>query len=264
MSQAEQEETPVDVPKVRKRSIGFGPLSAILFVLLTYFGSQILAGVFIGLGAGLFGLTTEDALEKLESSTVVQFGYILLVGVISLVALWLFMRMRSISWKEIGLGRGVKQRDIGPAFVVFVIYFLTLIAVTMIVEALVPSLNVDQKQQLGFEKAAAEGRLALVFVSLVIMPAIVEEIMVRGFLYSGLRKKLTKIAAAIVASVIFGIAHLQIGLGAEPLWIAAIDTTILSLFLIYLREKTGALWAGMMVHGLKNGLAFIALFVVGI
>jgi membrane protease YdiL (CAAX protease family) len=54
-------------------------------------------------------------------------------------------------------------------------------------------------------------------------------------------------------------------MGAESgglLYIAGLDTFILSLFLIYLREKTDGLWASMALHALKNGVAFVALFVL--
>ena len=34
-----------------------------------------------------------------------------------------------------------------------------------------------------------------------------------------------------------------------------------NLVLIYLREKTGSLWASITLHACKNGVAFAALFV---
>jgi len=52
------------------------------------------------------------------------------------------------------------------------------------------------------------------------------------------------------------------GGAAGPLYIAALDTFILSLVLIYLREKTGSLWASITLHAVKNGVAFMALFVL--
>lgn len=249
---------------MQQKSANFGPASAIVVVLVTYILSQVFAVAIIGAGAKLFGYNAEEALKSLESSTLVQFIYIAIVEVLILAGLFWFMRLRRISLRDIGLGRKPSLKDLAPAGQVFVVYFIALIAITSLVESLLPSVDVDQKQQLGFESVNTDVQLALVFVSLVILPAIVEEIMVRGFLYSGLRKKLTKIMAAIAASLVFGVAHLQLGSGANPLWIAAIDTALLSLFLIYLRERTGALWAGMLVHGLKNGLAFLALFVVDI
>jgi membrane protease YdiL (CAAX protease family) len=104
-------------------------------------------------------------------------------------------------------------------------------------------------------------QLTLTFISLVILPPLVEETLMRGYLYGSLRKNMSKIGAALVTSIIFASAHLEFGSGAPLLWIAALDTFVLSLFLVYLREKTGSLWAGMLVHALKNGIAFASLFI---
>jgi membrane protease YdiL (CAAX protease family) len=83
----------------------------------------------------------------------------------------------------------------------------------------------------------------------------------RGYLYGSLRKAFSKLNAALITSVIFASAHLEFGSGAPLLWIAALDTFVLSLFLVGLHEKTGSLWAGMLVHGAKNAIAFAALFI---
>ncbi len=71
------------------------------------------------------------------------------------------------------------------------------------------------------------------------------------------------IAGAVVGTcILFAIGHLPAGGDAGPLYIAAIDTFVLSLVLIYLREKTGGLWSSMLLHAIKNGVAFTALFVL--
>ena len=85
--------------------------------------------------------------------------------------------------------------------------------------------------------------------------------MVRGFLFTGLTQKMNVVLAAIVTSIIFAAAHLQWGSGAPLLWAAAADTFTLSMVLVWLRHKTGSLWPGIGVHFIKNGIAFLALFV---
>jgi len=54
------------------------------------------------------------------------------------------------------------------------------------------------------------------------------------------------------------------GSGEPLLWIAALDTFILSFVLIYLKEKTGSLWPPIGLHMLKNSLAFISIFILHI
>jgi membrane protease YdiL (CAAX protease family) len=142
-----------------------------------------------------------------------------------------------------------------------VYFFLYLVAVGVI-SHFVPSLNVNQQQQIGFNSVHGAPEMIMTFISLVILPPIAEEIMVRGFIYSSLRKAMRIIPAALLTSLIFASAHLPEGGSAGPLYIAAIDTFVLSLVLIYLREKTGSLWASITLHALKNGVAFAALFLV--
>lgn len=145
---------------------------------------------------------------------------------------------------------------------VLVAYFIALTITLDVVTSLIPSLNVNQKQQLGFTNAHTAWQLFLTYVLLAVLPPIVEETVFRGFLYGSLRKSLTIIQAALATSFLFAIAHLELGSGAPPLWTAAIDVFILSLGLVFLRVKTGSLWSGVMLHCAKNTIAFLVLFIV--
>ena len=66
--------------------------------------------------------------------------------------------------------------------------------------------------------------------------------------------------AIIVTSLAFGAAHLWGGPGSPLQWAVAIDTMVLGVILALLREYTGAVWASVLVHALKNGIAFYLLF----
>ena len=205
------------------------------------------------------GGNVEELFDQMTTRPELQALFIFITEAIAIYLLWLFMKARRISWKDLGMGRKLILKDLKLAGLGYVIYFGSFLIISMIAAAFV---DTDQEQQLGFDNVVTIEHLILVFISLVILPPIVEEILFRGFLYSGLRTKLTKWVSAIVVSVLFGIAHLQLGSDAPPLWIAMIDTFILSMILVWLREKTGAIWAGMLVHGFKNFLAYILLFVV--
>ena len=259
--------TPVGQAEVpsEKAARRFGPVSALLITLLAFLGSQVLAGILIALFLSAIGKDSGYIIDLLSESTFGQFIFILVVEVLTLAILYWFIRQRGITYREIGLGRKPRLSDGGYAVLTFVIYFVLLAIVMALVGLFAPGIDLDQEQQIGFEAAKEGGDgLVLVFISLVILPPIVEEILIRGFLYSGLRRKYNKLTAAIFASVVFGIAHLQLGSGAPPLYVAAIDTFVLSMVLIALRERTGSIWAGMGVHALKNGLAFLALFVFSV
>jgi membrane protease YdiL (CAAX protease family) len=123
--------------------------------------------------------------------------------------------------------------------------------------------DTDQEQAIGYENAVSFFQLSLVFISLAVFPPVAEELLFRGFLFGGLRKKMTFVGAAVVTSIFFGALHLFTGMPGEGLiWIAAIDTFVLSMVLCYVREKTGAIWACIGIHAVKNSLAFLLYFVI--
>jgi len=85
----------------------------------------------------------------------------------------------------------------------------------------------------------------LTFISLVVLPPIAEEIMVRGFLYSSLKKAMRILAGRVADECDFLRPRLTGRRQWQPALYAALDTFVLSLVLIYLREKTGSLWASI-------------------
>lgn len=243
---------PKDAPKKR-----WGPVSAILVTLGIYFGAQFIGLLLVAMYADIRHLDLQNLLDE---SVGALFIYLLLVQFFSVLLLWQFLASRGVSREDIGLKRPTLG-NIAYAIPTYGIYFILLIITIGIADKLIPKLNVDQQQQVGFQTANSFSSYILVFIGLAILPPIVEEIMVRGFLYGGLKQKLPKVTAALIASVVFGAAHLQFGSGKPLLWVAAIDTFLLSLVLIWLREKTGNIYAGMAVHFIKNTLAFFAVFI---
>lgn len=242
----------------QKPKITWGPVVAVVVTVVIFFLAQFLGSIIILTIANLKGLQG-DQLSAWIDQTWPQFFYIALVEGASLGVLWLFLKHRKATFKTLGLTRP-KLIDLGWVFIGFAIYLPLLIAVMAAVKVWFPEINLDQEQQIGFQ-AAHGASLILVFISLAILPPVTEEIMTRGFLYLGLRKKLPVVWAAIITSIIFATAHLQFGSGAPLLWAAAIDTFILSLVLVFLRQKTGRLWAPIGLHIIKNSIAFMALFI---
>lgn len=255
-------EKAVQLPRKRRQTRSWGPLSAVLVTIGIYFGAQLGAGLAIGIYSAVAGINSDEIGQKLDDSVIFQFAFVVLAGILTLVLLRWFMRHREITFSQIGLGRWPVLSDLPKALATFGLYFITLLAVMSLVGGLFTGLDLDQKQQIGFDSVSGFGPLLLVFASLVLLPPIVEEILIRGFLYSGLKNKFRPLRAALIASFIFAVAHLQFGNGEPLLWVAAIDTFVLSMFLIRLREKTGSLWAGIGVHFAKNCLAFVSLFVL--
>jgi len=242
------------------RHIGYGPIAAIIVTVSAFFGAQIIVGLLIGLLPAVMRWEIDRVEALLAESVPAKFLIILFVEVLTLWLLWLFVRSRKVTLKSIGLVRP-EVRDISYAIVGYVAYFALFIAISIVAKAAVPGLDLNQEQEIGFSRGTSGGALWLVFASLVILPPVTEEIVMRGFLYTGLRNKLPKLAAAFITSVLFAAAHLQWGSGNALLWVAALDTFVLSMILVYLRDKTGSLWSPILVHMFKNGLAFVLLFI---
>lgn len=239
--------------------VTWGPAAAIIVVIAVYFLSQIMAAIILSIYPGLKHWSSAEAQNWLSNSNYAQFFYTLIVEGLSLVLLGLFLKYRKTDFKSLGLKDHPRLTDLGYMLLGLAMYLATYFFFVLVLEKLVPSFNVNQKQDLGFSGNTTGNQLWLVFVSLVILPPIIEEILFRGFLYTGLRTKMHKITAALITSLLFCLPHLLEG-SFGILWVAGLDTFILSLVLVYLREKTDKLWAPMGLHLSKNFLAFAFLF----
>jgi uncharacterized protein len=253
----EQTETPT---KPDNNRLPWPPITAGILVIATYFGAQIVGALCIFAFGFVVSRNADEVERLLSDSTLAQFANSLIVYGLMAYVLYYFARRRGVSLRTFGVV-APRFRDIGVTLLAIVPYIAGYAVLLAAVTALVPSLDVEQKQQLGFQDTQAGLELLLTFISLVVLPPLVEEFVMRGFLFTSLLSRFKFVIAAILTSFIFAAAHLQIGSGAAPLWIAAIDTFILSLILCFMRYKTGSLWPGIFLHALKNGVAFLSIFV---
>lgn len=237
-------------------TVMMGGLLFWLPVVLTFAALQVIFLLLL-IGGKPFDFTTSEVEHFLTSTTFSKFLFVLITEIFAITILIFLMRMTGEKWRSIGV-RKPKWEHLAYVLGGLAVYFVIFI---LIASMLAGVLDFDQKQELGFDKQTAGINLTWVFISLVILPPIVEEILFRGFLYTRFKRVLSVKSAAVAVSILFAAAHLQLGMGNPPLWTAALDTFILSLVLVYIREKTGTVWAGVGIHGLKNLIAFSILFV---
>lgn len=234
------------------------PWLAIPFAVIVFFGSQIISSIVLSIYPLLMDWSGTRAVDWLNNSIVAQFLFMVLAESMVVGAAYWFVK-RYINFKEIGLRRP-KWTDLLSGLIGLPAYLVLYFFAVNIVQYFYPTLNTNQKQQIGFNGAHGGLEIVLTFISLVILPPIAEEILFRGLIYSSLKKLVPLLWAVIGTSLLFALGHLPEGGSAGPLYIAGIDTFCLSLVLIYLREKTGGLYASMTLHALKNFIAFVALF----
>lgn len=251
----------VDTDNVDREGVRYyGPLAAVVLTIFIFLSSQILAVLAMSIVLKVVGLE-DDAARWMSESKEGVFALYLAVSVISMKLLGTVMRKRNIKWADIGF-HNWKVGYIGRVILSYIGYLMVLILTINIFKSLVPSFNTERAQQLGFDMSGGGAALVPVFISLVVLPPIVEESLMRGFLFTNLRRRRSLFYSTVVVSVVFASAHLQIGSGAPLLWSAALDTFILSVFMCRLREETGSLWPCIMLHALKNLVAFWYLFVL--
>jgi membrane protease YdiL (CAAX protease family) len=166
------------------------------------------------------------------------------------------LKKRVTTLTDLGLTRLISWSDIGLSLVTFFVYTIAVGVVLALVIANIPNFPADQVQDVGFKAFGSRIDNILAFATLVVLAPMAEETLFRGYLYGKLKKHVPTIVAALATSLLFGIAHFQ--------WNVSIDVFILSLFLCGLRSLTGSIWAGVLVHMIKNGIAYYLIFVAPI
>lgn len=155
---------------------------------------------------------------------------------------------------ELGLQHLPTFVDIGLAPIGYIIYIISANLVTSIFK-IFPWFQSDQGQETGFGYFITTSDRVLAMLALVIVAPIAEEIVMRGWLYGKLRSRLKAPVAILLVSVLFGLLHGQ--------WNVGVGVFVLSVVLCGLREITGTIWSGMLLHILSNGIAFYLLYIAG-
>ncbi|GHU08743.1 hypothetical protein FACS189431_5580 [Alphaproteobacteria bacterium] len=216
------------------------------WIFFVFFASQ-----FAVLGiAEVLPISLEDTLTM----TVVEAAVYLLMLVLAVGGPWLIrksIRLPKLR-KLFAVARRIKGSDILRGVGYALIYYLILVAVMLPLTFLLPDI-MNQEQALGFEQIGNSWwQLCLIFIALVIVAPVAEELVMRGLLFGRIRARLPFWPTAIIISLTFAIAHLQVNV--------AIDTFILSMVMCYVREKSGTIYPTILMHIIKNGLAFGLLF----
>ncbi|WP_158807455.1 CPBP family intramembrane glutamic endopeptidase [Beijerinckia sp. L45] len=95
--------------------------------------------------------------------------------------------------------------------------------------------------------------VALFFVVAVIAAPLTEELMFRGWLYTGLRAKLSIWPSLVLSSILFALAHW------ESTHLYALVVFPVGMALGFIRERAGSLKASMSFHAMYNGIALVML-----
>lgn len=241
------------------RRVVYGLLFAVWTVVSFIFAQLVVLAVVWG--SAKLGLSLPFVLNETVLQTTVSIVVYLIAIVTAIGVPWKLLGQR-LSWSDVGLAQQLPRwRDIGLALVAFVAA-LVVTGIAMYVASLViPGVDLDTKQQVGFQNITQRYEMLLAFFTLVVLAPICEEFLFRGYLYGRVRKYYNALWTIVLTSLVFGLMHVYGGPGMPLQWNVMIATTVLALFIGALREYTGSIWAGILVHMLKNGVAFFALFI---
>lgn len=246
---------------VARNRVSWGPVTAVLGSILVFIGAQVIVGLLASSVLTGIGWNEARIEDWFVSGNTSQFILSFLSALTTISILFFFLSLKRVHPHDIGLIKP-RLRDIAYILGGALVYVVSYVVLVGFISDFFPTLDTEQTQDLGFTATQASSDLVLIFISLVVFPPLVEEIVVRGFMYTGLRSKLPFLIAALISSAIFGLAHLLGGEGGSAIWIAVIDTFVLGMVLAYLREKSGSLWPAIGLHALKNLTAFTFLFVI--
>lgn len=153
---------------------------------------------------------------------------------------------------ELGLQDLPTLTDVGLAPIAYVAYLVISYVFTSAMSVFA-WFDAAETQDVGFGYFITTGDRVIAMIALVFIAPIAEEIIMRGWLYGKLREKLKIPIAILLTSVLFGFLHGQ--------WNVGVGVFALSLVLCGLREITGTIWSGMLLHMLSNGIAFYLLYI---
>jgi len=231
--------------------IGFKWLVLVpLWVVVCFFLAQIIV-----YGSGWLLSYLKVPIGSINSSLMTTIATTLsyVVALMLIIGLPLIIKKRRTSQDDIALTRLPTWTDILLSPAAFIIYAILSVILMFIFGKVFPSIDLTQAQDVGFQNLNQRYEFVFAFISLVIMAPVAEEIIFRGYLFGKLRKHVPVWAAVLVVSAVFGALH-----GA---WNIAVDTFALSIILCLLRQYSGSLWASILLHMIKNSIAYYFLFI---
>ena len=234
------------VPKKLRTPLAI--LSLLLWVAIASIGVQYLVGYLLlwTIGVDRLGINMFNVLYQVISYAVTLFLVIYVPYKIS--------KKGKTTREEIGLKGWPTWTDIWLSPLGFIAATLIAMALAALF-SLFPWFNADEAQNIGYTTLLYGGDRIFSFIATAIIAPITEEIVFRGWLYGKIRSRLNMFASIFIVSLLFGLVHMQ--------WNVGVNVFATSIVLCALREMTGTIYSGILVHIIKNGIAFYLVYVMG-
>ena len=205
--------------------------------------------------AWLVAIITVIAVIYLGGSMQLKYGYagmlfqqFLIIGV-PLLAVWYTKKdiRRTFSLNPVSLKSLVAAVLVGLGATCFASLIGDILAKVMVKSA--ENLNAlnGQLAEFGFVEA---------FVLIAIAPAVCEEFLFRGYIFTAFKNKYRAVNAILVSSVLFGLYHMSL--------IRFFGTFVLGAITCYVAYKTDSIFPAMLMHFINNSIGVIGMYEPGL
>ena len=217
-----------------------------ILAVITFYVAQFIVGVPM-----LIILGSETLKTPLIATIFSAFVYTLSFLFLLLTFKHLKPLRAPVTRNELGFKDLVTFSDIGLA-IAGLFGYLTFSAILTALFSVFSWFNLTENQPLLYSTLISPLNKVFAAIALVVVGPILEEVIYRGLIYGKLRKKHSLITSILIVSILFGFLHGQ--------WNVGVDVFALSVVACLMRETTGTIYAGIILHILKNTIAFYFLF----
>lgn len=155
--------------------------------------------------------------------------------------------------ESLGLTELPTFTDIG----ISILGFIATLVISGIILTVLQNLHLvdsTQTQNIGYSNLTNGFDRAVAFIALVVVTPFFEELIFRGWLYRRLKAKSGVAVAIALTAILFGALHGQ--------WNVGITVGVMSIVMCVEQELTGTIYAGILTHMIKNGVAFWLIYIV--
>jgi membrane protease YdiL (CAAX protease family) len=240
-------------PLVLPGAVGIGLSLAAIGV---YLGGQLLLQLGLGIGLVGTGLIGPEALDP-EAG-----GPLTLAVVVASQLFGLLLSLGFLRWRGVALRPTVGSvRPLGRLVGLGVgLGLAAIVGSTLVVSLLVTLTGSDAAPDQVLTGGIADTPLQLLLAVLaaVVLAPLAEELLFRGLLHRGLRRRFALVPATAVSSILFALVHVEVVL-SQPLALAGL--TLVGAVLAIAYERTGSLVVPVVIHAVHNAVTIVAVIV---
>lgn len=222
-------------------------------IIVAVFGSFWLTSLVLQVAIWIllrFNVPIGSVNQNILNSVLAFVAYAVTIVIFVFVLRQLKIRLSSA---ERGMSRMPVWSDLLLAPLGFILYMLLSVVLMFLAGLLIPGFDINKAQDVGFSNLSGPYEALAAFIALVILAPIAEEILFRGYLFGALKKYLRSWQVILITAIIFAFMHGSLNVG--------VDTFALGIMLATLRASSGSIWPSILLHMMKNSLAFYLIFI---